>query len=58
MPATPTATEVRAAHKDAGNEVKISRDGRVQFRAEGDTAWLEGRWVEEYQRDDAGNVII
>jgi len=58
MTNTPTATEVRAAHKAAGNEVKITRDGRVTYRAEGDTTWLDGRWVEEYRRDESGKVML
>ena len=54
----PTHSEVRAAHKAVGNEVKITRDGRVTYRPEGTTAWLEGRWVEEYRRNDCGEVVV
>lgn len=53
---TQKANEVRAAHKAAGNDVRISKDGRVTYRPEGTTDWLEGRWVEEYQRDYNGKA--
>ena len=55
--AAPTAKEVRAAHKSAGNEARISKDGRVTYRHEGTSDWLDGRWVEDYQRDYNGNVL-
>ena len=55
---TPTHAEVRMAHKAVGNEVKISRDGHVTYRPEGTTMWLEGRWVEEYNRHDGGEVAV
>jgi len=58
MTNTATAKNVRAAHNAAGNDVKITRDGHVTYRAEGDTMWMDGRWVEEYRCDDAGIVFL
>lgn len=52
-----TAAEVRKFHQDRGRDVRISRDGRVTFRDEGETMWLEGRWVEEYKADDEVGVV-
>jgi hypothetical protein len=55
--AATTSKEVRAAHKVAGNKVRISNDGNVTFRPEGTSKWLEGRWVEDYQRNYNGKVL-
>lgn len=46
-----TTEEVRRLYKSNGNEVRISRDGHVEFRREGEAAWLEGRWVSEYRHE-------
>lgn len=43
-----TAAEVRKSYKDEGHTVRISRDGHVTFKRDGDGPWLEGRWVSEY----------
>lgn len=54
-----TVAEVRKSYKDAGDTVRISREGHVVFKREGEGPWLEGRWVSEYRTegaytDDAG----
>lgn len=46
---TAAAAQVRKHYKDQGYEVRISREGRVEFRREGDSMWLDGRWVSEYR---------
>jgi hypothetical protein len=45
----PTASDVRKLYEDQGCEVRIDREGHVEFRREGETIWLEGRWVSEYR---------
>ena len=57
MTRTATAAEVRKLHKDQGREVRIFRDGRVEYRDEGGSMWLEGRWVEEYRVDAECGVV-
>lgn len=55
---TATPAEVRKSYTDAGHTVRISRDGRVEFRSDGEGPWLEGRWVAEYRTsDDAGTHL-
>lgn len=49
---TATTAEVRKSYKDAGHTVRISRDGHVEFRRDGQGPWLEGRWVSEYRTCD------
>lgn len=57
MTRTATVAEARKFHKSQGREVRISRDGRVEYREEGSTMWLEGRWVEEYKVDAECGVV-
>ena len=57
MSRTATPAEVRNFHKEQGREVRISRDGRVEYRDEGTAMWLEGRWIEEYKVDDVSGVV-
>ena len=57
MTRTATTAEVRKFHKEQGREVRISRDGRVEYRDEGDAMWLEGRWVEEYKVEAGCGVV-
>jgi hypothetical protein len=37
--------------EDLGNEVRISKDGRVQFRPVEvqPMPWRDGRWIDEYR---------
>jgi hypothetical protein len=52
---TATTAEVRKFYKDAGHTVRISGEGHVEFKRDGEGSWLEGRWVSEYRFDaDAG----
>lgn len=53
-----TAAEVRATYKDAGHTVRISREGHVEFKRDGEGPWLEGRWVSEYVTDDTGTHLV
>lgn len=59
---TATAAQVRKHFKDEGYEVRIGRDGHVTYRPDPDrfpgsaSAWLEGRWIEEYRIDEEGRV--
>jgi len=53
-----TAAEIRSFYKEQGREVRITRDGHVTYRDEGETMWREGRWVEEYKVDDQFCVIL
>lgn len=55
---TATAAEVRNSYKDAGHTVRISREGHVEFKRDGDGEWLEGRWVSEYRVDDECGVVL
>lgn len=48
-----TAAEVRKFYKDEDHTVRISRDGHVNFKRNGDGPWLEGRWVSDYVTDEA-----
>lgn len=52
-----TAAEVRNMHKAAGNIVRISRDGHVKFKRDGEGPWLEGRWVSEHITDETGTRL-
>lgn len=53
-----TASEVRKLYKDQGHTVKISQDGRVEFKRDGEGQWLEGRWVSEYRHDEETGVYL
>lgn len=59
----PTANDVRKHYKDQGCEVRIDREGHVEYRPDpdyhpgADGAWLEGRWVSEY-RFSNGQVVL
>ena len=54
-----TTKQVRDSYKASGYDVRISRDGHVTFRKDGDSMWLEGRWVEEYRVDaETGSVYL
>lgn len=57
MTRTATAKEVRKHYEAMDYEVKISRDGHVQFR-DSDRDWMEGRYVEEYRVEDDGRVRL
>ena len=46
-----TAAQIRAHYIDQGIEVRISKDGRVTYRKDGEQ-WREGRWVSEYRFAD------
>ena len=52
-----TTQQVREHYKSAGHTVRISREGRVEFKRNGDGPWLEGRWVNEY-RVEEGRVWL
>lgn len=54
---TATAAQVRKHYKDQGYAVKISLEGRVEYRKDGG-AWLEGRWVSEYRVVDGEIVLV
>lgn len=43
-----TVSEIRKHFKDDGHLVRISRDGHVIFKRNGEGPWLEGRYVSEY----------
>lgn len=51
MTRTATAADVRKFHKSQGNDVRISRDGIVQYREDAASMWMCGRWVEDYKVD-------
>ncbi len=55
---TATAAEVRKSFTAAGHVVRISREGHVEFKRDGEGEWLEGRWVEEYRVTDDGRVHL
>lgn len=57
MARTATAQEVRLHYKAMDYEVRISCDGRVEYR-DPDRGWLEGRYVEEYRVEDDGRVHL
>lgn len=54
MTRTATTAEVRNHYKAQGDTVKISRDGHVTFKRNGDGPWLEGRSVSEYRVSERG----
>jgi hypothetical protein len=56
MTTAATTAQVRAYYKAQGYEVRISRNGRVEFRRDG--AWLEGRFVSEYRIIDGQVVLV
>lgn len=58
MERTATPAEVRKHYVDAGHTVRISRDGRVEFKQDGEGPWLEGRWVSEYRVSDDHGVRL
>ena len=56
-----TTAQVRQSFKNQGQEVRITRDGRVSFRSADQPVgarWLEGRWVSEYRTGDTGDAHI
>ncbi|HCJ70679.1 hypothetical protein [Agrobacterium pusense] len=53
-----TAAEVRKLYKDQGHTVRIDREGRVEFKRDGEGSWLEGRWVSEYRVDEEAGVYL
>lgn len=53
-----TTAEVRKLYKDQGHTVRISSEGHVEFRQNGEGPWLEGRWVEEYRVDAETGVYL
>lgn len=53
----PNTNDVRKHYKRQGYKVRINREGHVEFRREGETMWLEGRYVSEYRFID-GNVML
>lgn len=46
-----TTKQVRTYYKAQGCDVRISRDGHVTYRKDGDSMWLEGCWVDDYRVD-------
>ena len=50
---TATLAEVRKSYKEAGHTVRIDREGHIEFKRNGEGHWLEGRWVSEYQTEEA-----
>jgi hypothetical protein len=48
---TATQQEVRNHYKAEGHTVRISKEGHVEFKKDGQGPWLEGRWVSEYRTD-------
>lgn len=61
---TATAAQVRAYFKAQGNEVRISRDGRVACRPDRDyhpgaaQHWRDGGYVSDYRVDADGNIHL
>lgn len=55
---TATKTEIRNHYKDDGHTVRISRDGHVTFKRDGEGEWLEGRYVEEYKMTEEYGVVL
>lgn len=53
----PNTNDVRKHYKRQGYKVRINREGHVEFRREGETMWLDGRYVSEYRFID-GNVVL
>ena len=53
----PTAAQIRAHYIDQGFDVRISKDGRVTYRKDGEQ-WLEGRWVSEYRIFEDSVVLV
>lgn len=53
-----TTSEVRNLYKSQGDTVRIDREGRVEFKRDGEGPWLEGRWVSEYCVDDEAGVYL
>lgn len=58
-----TTAQVRQSFKNQGQEVRITREGRVSFRSADQPVgarnpWLEGRWVSEYRIGDTGDAIL
>ena len=53
-----TQKQIRDHYKARNCEVRISRDGQVAYRAEGEKVWLDGRWVEEYRVDEVNGVVF
>ena len=53
----PSAADVRKHYQAQGHDVQIDRKGHVEFRRDGETMWLEGRWVSEYRFID-GHVVL
>ena len=51
-------TEVRNHYKAMGHTVRISREGHVEYRQNGEGPWLEGRWVSEYRVDPEAGVVL
>lgn len=52
-----TAKEIRGHYRDQGHIAHISRNGHVQYRADGRGPWLEGRWIEDYIFSDEHGVV-
>lgn len=52
-----TIKEIRKHYKDAGHTVRISQDGHVEYKLDGEGQWLEGRWAEEYRIVDGVGAV-
>lgn len=52
-----TQSEIRNHFKDNGHLIRISRDGHVIFKRNGEGRWLEGRWISEYRFCEDYGVI-
>lgn len=53
-----TQKEIREYFKRQNMQVRISRDGEVQFRAYDYSQWRGGRWIDEYKMTDVGVIHI
>jgi len=58
MTRTATAAEVRKSYKEQGHAVRISKEGHVEFKRDGDGEWMEGRCVSEYRVDVETGVYL
>jgi len=53
-----TQKEIRNHYKSRNCEVRIDRYGRVTYRQEGESVWLDGRWADEYSIDAVHGVVF
>jgi hypothetical protein len=52
-----TRKQIRQYYKAAGCAVWITRDGRVAYKPESASVWLDGWHVERYHVADSGVIL-